>query len=198
MLAVLKVLCSKAELAFARVNERFCWAAAAVSTALPEGAKEVAAGVQAVAPATDNAMPPYAPPLPISQATGYTDASFTWGGYFGALAVMFFFLALLWFVLRFLKRSGSLRYFGSAPDLQVEGRFVLGPKKNLVVVRYHDKRLLLGVTDQQITTLLAEDLDAEELENSLNEFEGSAPNQSGIGAPFGKLMASMGIGKKTA
>ncbi len=77
----------------------------------------------------------------------------SWGGYFQALAVLCLIIAALWAGLWYLKRRGGLRLPGMSNDLAVESRMSLGPKKNLMVVRFLNKRLLLGVTDQQITLL---------------------------------------------
>lgn len=37
--------------------------------------------------------------------------------------------------------------------MRIESRLALGPKKWVVITRYMDKRLVLGVTDQQINLL---------------------------------------------
>lgn len=79
--------------------------------------------------------------------------SFSWSGYFMSLAVLCLLLAALWFALRFIKRRGGLRAFGGNEDLRLESRFSIGPKKNLLVVRLADRRLVLGVTDHHISRL---------------------------------------------
>ncbi len=61
-------------------------------------------------------------------------------------------LALLFVVLHLLKRYGhkaGLRV-GGGKDLKILGQVGLGPRKNLVVVRFLNKILVLGVTDTQI------------------------------------------------
>ena len=92
----------------------------------------------------------------------HTDQMFSWAGYFQAIGVLFFIIALLWLALWYLKRKGGLRLLGVNNDLRVENRVPLGSKKSLLVVRFLNKRLLLGVTDQRITLLteLAIDDDA--------------------------------------
>ena len=77
----------------------------------------------------------------------------SWGSYFQALAILCLIIAGLWAALWYLKRRGGLKMLGLAGDLVIENRLPLGPKKNLLVVRFLNKRLLLGVTDQQITLL---------------------------------------------
>lgn len=77
----------------------------------------------------------------------------SWGGYFQALAVLCLIIAALWAALWYFKRRGGLTLLGLTENLTLEGRLSLGPKKNLMVVRFLNKRLLLGVTDQQITLL---------------------------------------------
>jgi flagellar protein FliO/FliZ len=82
------------------------------------------------------------------------DSVFSWSGYFQALAILFLVIALLWAGVWFLKKRGGIQKLGIlTKDLRVESRMALGPKKALIVVRFLNKRLLLGVTDQQITLL---------------------------------------------
>lgn len=92
-----------------------------------------------------------------SQAEGL----FSWSGYFQALAVLFLIVALLWLALWYLKRRGGIKLLTRQGDLSLENRLTLGPKKSIIVVRFLNKRVLLGVTDQQITMLteLPEDED---------------------------------------
>lgn len=77
----------------------------------------------------------------------------SWANYFQALAFLFLIVALLAFFLWFLKRKGGLKLLTKQGSLTLESRLPLGPKKSLVVVRFLNKRVLLGVTDQQITLL---------------------------------------------
>ena len=86
-------------------------------------------------------------------ALGQTDGLVTWGSYFQALAILFLIVALLFIALWFLKRRGGIKLLTRQGDLSLESRLTLGPKKSLVVVRFLNKRVLLGVTDQQITML---------------------------------------------
>lgn len=83
---------------------------------------------------------------------------FSWGGYFEAIGVMLILLACLWGALWVVRRYGKFRFIpapGAFPrgGLVVETQLPLGPRKGLFVVRYLNQRLLLGVTDQQITLL---------------------------------------------
>ena len=91
------------------------------------------------------------------------DVNFTWKGYFNALAVLCFllgiFFAALWLIRRFAR--GGMRLVGGGPELSVESRLALGPKKWVMAVRYMDKRLLLGVTDTNITLLTETPLEPE-------------------------------------
>ena len=92
-----------------------------------------------------------------------SEAVFTWGGYFQALAVMALLLGMLWGVLWLLRRSGKFRSIpvpGAFPkeSLRMEAQIPLGPKKGLAVVRYLNKRLLLGITEHQIVLLQESDL----------------------------------------
>lgn len=86
-------------------------------------------------------------------ALSRSDAVFSWSGYIQALGVLFLIVAALFLALWFLRRKGGLKMLTGQGDLYLESRLALGPKKYLFVVRFLNKRLLLGVTDQQITML---------------------------------------------
>ncbi len=108
-------------------------------------------------PAAAPAMPAAAPAAP---AAGFMDGLSSWAGYFEALAILFFILAVLWLLVRLMRRGGGGFLTGSGQSMRLESRLSLGPKKWLVVARILDRRLVLGVTDQQITMLT--ELDADE------------------------------------
>lgn len=80
---------------------------------------------------------------------------FSWGGYFKGIGALFLLLAALWGVVWFLRRRGSLPGMGGLPRelFHVEAQLALSPKRKLLLVRFLNSRLLLGVTDQQITLL---------------------------------------------
>ena len=108
-------------------------------------AKESAANVDSLASS------PLEKSLDVLDASG---SAFSLGGYFQAVAVLFLIIALLWLALWLVKKRGGLAKLGLAHEnLAIESRLSLGPKKSLVVVRFLNRRLLLGVTDQRITTL---------------------------------------------
>lgn len=92
-------------------------------------------------------------------------------------------LALVFVVLYVLKRYGPHAglALGRPGDLKIMGQLGLGPKRNLVVVRFLDKILVLGVTDTQInlvTEMKADD--ATEFEDVLdNAQKGSPDSHSG-------------------
>lgn len=72
------------------------------------------------------------------------------GGLFLVLALLFLILFLL---KRYGHRAGLTRHLSA--DLKVLGQISLGPRKSVVVVRYLNKVMVLGVTDSSIA-LLAE------------------------------------------
>ncbi len=80
---------------------------------------------------------------------------FSWGGYFKGIGAMLLVLGALWGVVWFLRRRGSLPGMGGLPRdiFRVEAQLALSPKKKIILVRFLNSRLLLGVTDQQITLL---------------------------------------------
>ncbi len=91
------------------------------------------------------------PPLP-------AESAFSWGGYFTAIGTLFILLAVLWALVWALRKYGKFNFIprpGSFPrdGLRLEAQLPMGPRKGLAVVRFLDKRLLLGVTDNQISLL---------------------------------------------
>lgn len=84
---------------------------------------------------------------------------YNWTGYFMGVALMFLMLGMLWFGARFLRQKGGMRFFGQTDALNVDSRLVLSPRKHLLVVRYRGKRLLLGVTEHNISLLSEDPLD---------------------------------------
>ena len=96
---------------------------------------------------------------PASQQLGAS--TFSWGGYIQALGILCLLLGGLWFAVWAIRKYGKFNFLprpGSLPKdaLVMEAQMPLGPKKGLMVVRFLNRRLLLGVTDHQIS-LLTED-----------------------------------------
>ncbi|MEG2005518.1 MAG: flagellar biosynthetic protein FliO, partial [Bilophila sp.] len=86
------------------------------------------------------------------------ESLFSWGGYFQAIGFMALLMIVLWGALWAVRRYGKFRFLpipGALPRdaLRMEAQLPLGPKKGLMVVRFLDRRLLLGVTEQHITLL---------------------------------------------
>ncbi|MDE5832839.1 MAG: flagellar biosynthetic protein FliO [Desulfovibrio sp.] len=97
---------------------------------------------------------------PASQNLGAS--TFSWGGYIQALAILCLLLGGLWFLVWAVRKYGKFNFLprpGSLPkdSLLMEAQMPLGPKKGLMVVRFMNKRLLLGVTENQISMLAEED-----------------------------------------
>ncbi len=71
-------------------------------------------------------------------------------------------LALLFSVLYLLKRFGPKAglVLGGGKDLKMLGQIALGPKKNVVVISFLNKLLVLGVTDAQISLITEMDASA--------------------------------------
>ena len=103
-----------------------------------------------------------------ASSLGQSDALISWANYFQALAILFLIVALLAFLLWFLKRKGGIKLLTKQGDLTLESRLPLGPKKSLVVVRFLNKKVLLGVTDQQITMLTELQDDEDDAPNTAN------------------------------
>lgn len=123
------------------------------------------------------------------QSAAVNVPTYSWSGYFMGLAVMFLMLAMLWYGARWIKRSGSLRLFGMTPSLNVESRLSLGPRKHLFVVRYRGKRLLLGVTEQNINLLSEDALDEDELAGQqITETAAAQAAHTGITGKFKDIL----------
>lgn len=95
------------------------------------------------------------------QASSLGQSSFSWSGYAQAVGILFLLLAALWLAVWLLRRYGRFNFLprpGALPrgSLVMEAQLPLGPRKGLMVVRFLNKRLLLGLTDQQITLLSEE------------------------------------------
>lgn len=74
-------------------------------------------------------------------------------------AALFFILAMLLVIYYFMRR---LNIGGSFPGarkgvLEIVDRLALGPRQNITVIRYRDREMVVGVTQEKITLLHAED-----------------------------------------
>ena len=103
-------------------------------------------------------------------AVALGQSSFSWGSYIQAVGILFLLVAVLWLAVWLARRFGKFNFMprpGSLPRdaLVMEAQLPLGPRKGLMVVRFLNRRLLLGVTDQQIT-LLTEEQAKHEPENA--------------------------------
>ena len=101
------------------------------------------------------------------------DSTFTWGAYFQAVGILILLLCVLWFALRVLRRVGGGRFLPAATTLprqalRVEAQLPLGPHRGVFAVRFLNKRLLLGVTEQNITLL--SEMDAHDDQNNSQDF----------------------------
>lgn len=141
-------------------------------------------------PLTGGAIPPVESVEPLAAAAGNAatsaataaangasalgEAGFSWGGYFQAIGVLCLLLAVLWGATWAIRKYGKFNFLpkpGGFPRdaLRMEAQLPLGPRKGVVVVRFLNKRLLLGVTDHQIT-LLTESADDHD-ESNITEFK---------------------------
>lgn len=101
------------------------------------------------------------PNIATETASQLGQSTFSWSGYLQALGIMCVLLAGLWFAVWAMRRWGKFNFLprpGALPrdSLVMETQMPLGPRKGLMVVRFMGRRLLLGVTEHQIT-LLTED-----------------------------------------
>lgn len=105
--------------------------------------------------------------------------AFSWGAYFQAIGMLMLLLAALWGGMWLLRRSGKLRFIPSPGDfprdgLRLEAQLPLGPRKGVMVVRFLNRRLVLGVTDQQITLLTETYTDHEHTDAAFNDIMDAA------------------------
>jgi len=93
-------------------------------------------------------------------------AAFSWSGYFYAIGALCLILGALWGALWLMRRSGKFRFMPSyntfpRDALRIEAQIPLGPRRGLMVVRFLNKRLLLGLSDQQIHLLSEAEYDGQ-------------------------------------
>lgn len=108
-------------------------------------------------------------------AAANAQSAFTWGGYIQALGILCLLLAILWFAVWCLRRYGKFNFIprpGNLPKdaLIMEAQMPLGPKKGLMVVRFLNRRLLLGVTEHQISLITEENSSHERPANKFQDF----------------------------
>ena len=113
-------------------------------------------GAAESAPAPSAVFPNLAGRRPDASSAPAPDA-FSWSGYFYAIGALCLILGALWAALWLMRRSGRFRFMPSntfpRDALRIEAQIPLGPRRGLMVVRFLNKRLLLGLSDQQIHLL---------------------------------------------
>jgi flagellar protein FliO/FliZ len=116
------------------------------------------------------ALPAFADALLAGQSSNASAApaagAFSWSGYFYAIGALCLILGALWGVLWLMRRSGKFRFMPSyntfpRDALRIEAQIPLGPRRGLMVVRFLNKRLLLGLSDQQIHLLSEAEYDGQ-------------------------------------
>ena len=113
---------------------------------------------------------------------------FSWSGYLEGVGVLCLMLALFWLLAWLVRRFGRFNFLprpGALPRgaLVMEAQMPLGPRKGLMVVRFLNKRLLLGVTDQQISLLSEENAQHEpaaEFEHVMEEARTDSGPEAGL------------------
>ena len=168
----------------------------AASSATRETAKPESAG-----PQTEQSPPSRSLTTPASKADD-SAPSFSWGGYFKAIGTLFIMLAVLWYIVWHLKRKGAIPGVGqgSLPKgaLRIEGSLSIGPRKGLFVVRFLNRRLLLGVTDRQITLITElDDHEASDIEPRRPATEDSNSKEQRRNIDFGAVMRAVKKRKNT-
>ena len=119
-----------------------------------------------------------------------TLAAFSWGGYMQAVGLMFLLVFTLWAVLWLLRRCGLFlpRSLARTSDmLRVEAQLPLGPRKGLMVVRFQDKHVLLGLSGDQMVALSESYLRTEQKEE---DFAALLHRTAGDGMPAAQTAAA--------
>jgi flagellar protein FliO/FliZ len=84
------------------------------------------------------------------------------GGYYQSIIVIFVILGFLALVLFAVKKYGikfGMNRLNQNKDFCLEDHISLGPKRDACIVRYKEKKFLLGVTDHRISLIsVIEDL----------------------------------------
>ncbi|GAB6037803.1 hypothetical protein JCM15519_23620 [Fundidesulfovibrio butyratiphilus] len=93
-------------------------------------------------------VPPAGAPVTPSLGLGGAAVQMT----LAMLLILGVILLAYWMLRRFGPKFG-LKRPGGAYGLRLEGHLPLGPKKNIMVVRFLNKLLVLGVTEQSINVL---------------------------------------------
>lgn len=106
--------------------------------------------------------------LATTSDTAYTP-SLDWGDYFQAIGIIFFLLLAFWYGAKLLKNNFRGRFSNNElPNkaLTIEASLPLGANKGIYVVRFLNKYLVLGVSEQNINLLLETNI-----ENGKNDQE---------------------------
>ena len=127
------------------------------------------------------------------------DGTFAWGGYMQAIGIMGLLLVGLWLLMKLIKNMGKNRMASSASSLSreefyVEGHLPLGQNKGLFVVRFLNTRLVLGVTDQQISLLSEAEANTDEQNTSFQQVMESTRLQGSLDPPGQSADATGPIG----
>lgn len=157
-------------------------AAASIGDTVRAAAEEIVRGLdlagralgESVDAASGMAFARAAEVAPTGTASSLGQTAFSWSGYVQAVGILCLLLAALWLVLWLVRRYGRFNFLprpGALPRgaLVMEAQMPLGPRKGLMVVRFLNTRLLLGVTEQQICLLKEEDVHDEPRDN---DFQG--------------------------
>ncbi|MDR1857809.1 MAG: flagellar biosynthetic protein FliO [Desulfovibrio sp.] len=114
----------------------------------------LAPGCAMAAEAAADAAAPASPAGPVPPA-------FSMSGYLQAIGTLFALVVVLCVAVWLIRRYGRFSFLprpGALPkgSLVMEAQLPLGPRRGLMVVRFLNRRVLLGVTDQQISLLTEE------------------------------------------
>jgi flagellar protein FliO/FliZ len=157
------------------------WPACAQSPHAQSG-NEAAFSVQAGASEAES------PARPATGTALLPDAGISWHGYLQAIGTMFLVVGVLWGGLWLMRRSGRFAAMARPGGFSRDGLFLerqlpLGQRKHLLVVRFLNRHLLLGVTEQRITLLAETECADASFQQYLESGAQSVPPKPSAGDP---------------
>ena len=135
-----------------------------VDAAIPAAAPSMAAAVPNAATAASQVpLPPPTPSLTdtMLSAVSGSDGAIAWGNYLEAIGILCFAIGGLWLLLWLIRRRRYGGSFARVPSMYIESRLALAPRKWVVITRFKNKRLILGLTEENVTLLTEMEVDDE-------------------------------------
>lgn len=166
-----------------------------VEPALPQGAAGMVKNPTPAPRQTDHQSPATANETELSPEGDLGLPTLNMANYIEAIGMLFGLLALIFLGFYLLKKFSSRTMFGGTRQhqLTIESTLGLGPRKHVTVVRFLNKRMVLGVTDSSITCLhIQEDDDHADEETTSPSFQAAAQSVGNASSEGAAASASAG------